>query len=542
MEPGPKLPEHVATLNGAELLIRRLMNKVDAAPFVAHCDLNEADKAKYAAGFRAYLHGEVGRLPEAFRRWPLVSVWNFAVSLSREYGQDGNAVYAVLGKKFDVDIEGEVRNRISVEFRRVCRIFGLCYEGSGRLVNDYLAQSGIAESQLHYVAKAFLFAERAFGAAPYEITSALNSWEIDAAEFIPPGVRIPRMVLQVDQSAHYAFQFTRYRRGEIARNQFERLFFEEISKAEIAVTRGQQRAETVPRPSLTWSQVGLVLSIPKLEGRLSISLGGEVRKLRGGQNWPLPMPWPSHIQWSFGEHSEPLPVFPGEVGILAFENEFGRLVGKLDPTRESSVLVDAREVTLVAASSFSVAGEVASEVGLNGYAIHCKLTPDPIAIQIGSRTLRISAKPKPRIWLENGGVAKGSKGFLLKSNASLAIEYGELENKTFDLALSIGKYHEVIPLTASMEGKHTIQQLPSVSANCNELVPVSAELRLHGSNRALVRYKAWMWPGLAEFKDELVFDSGGIPSNYAPDHSRHIVVDQEGQLCRIQMPPTRWPR
>jgi hypothetical protein len=174
--------------------------------------------------------------------------------------------------------------------------------------------------------KAFLFAERAFGPPPYDNTAALNSWEDDAVHFLPVGVNIPRMVLEVDQTAHYAFLFTRYRQREEPRNEFEKRFFDEIEKAQGAITGGHQRSQTVPRPSLIWSQNGLALALPNVEGRLSISVGGETRKLRGGQHWPVPMPWFDHIDWGFGDHFDRLSIFPSARHILAFENELGKLL------------------------------------------------------------------------------------------------------------------------------------------------------------------------------------------------------------------------
>jgi hypothetical protein len=87
------------------------------------------------------------------------------------------------------------------------------------------------------------------------------------------------------------------------------------------------------------------------------------------------------------------------------------------------------------------------------------------------------------------------------------IEFGDLDNDEFDLALSIGEHDEIIALTISPEGRYTIHDLSGHLVNGDDLVPVKTELRLRGSNRALVRYKAWLWPGLRELRDELVFDS-----------------------------------
>jgi hypothetical protein len=524
-------PDYIRTLGVAELVIRRKQTLADATPFLAHCELKDADGVRFATAFKAFVNRDADRIPEALRRWPLVSAWNFAAALSQDYGEDGHAVYAVLERSFDVDLDGNVRNRISDAFRAVCRKHGLCFEGSGRLVNDYLAQAGIANSQLHHVAKAFLLAERAFGLPPYENTAALNSWEDDAVHFLPVGVHIPRMVLEVDQTAHYASLFARHRLQESSRNEFEKRFFDEIVKAQNEVVGGRHHGQAVPRPLLVWSNNGLGLGLPKVEGRISISINSETRKLRGGQNWPLPTPWPSHVDWSVGDHMERLPVFPSDRHLLAFDSDLGRLVGQIDTTRETTFAVDAREVMLVAQCPFTIDSEPAFEIGLSGYAAHCQLGLAGATVRIGSRTARVTAKPKPRIWVESGVVAKGPKGFLLSGQSSLGIEFGELESASFDLALAIDGREEIISLTAPPDTSAAIHDLSTEAINGGRVVAVKAELRLRGSNRALVRYKAWLWAGLREFRDGLIFDSDRRPANYAPEYSRHVIVDHSGRLC-----------
>ena len=186
---------------------------------------------------------------------------------------------------------------------------------------------------------------------------------------------------------------------------------------------------------------------------------------------------------------------------------------------------------LVAARPFSIDAEPAFQVGLDGYAAHCVLGPCATLIEAASRTIRVSARPKPRIWVESGAVAKGAKGLLLSSRSSLGIEFGELDSEEFDLAVSIGGREEIIALTMSPEGGYTIHDLSNHLQGGDDLVPVKTELRLRGSNRALVRYKAWLWPSLREIRDGLVFDSDNIPANYSPDRSHHIVTDHTGQLC-----------
>ncbi len=523
-------PDYIRTLGVAELVIRRKQALAEATPFLAHCELEDTDRIRFATAFKTFLHRDAERIPEAFRRWPLVSVWNFAAALSQVYGEDGHAVYAVLERTFTVKLAGNVRSRISHAFRSACRKHGLCFDGSG-LVRDYLAQAGIANSQLHHVAKAFLLAERAFGLPPYENTAALNSWEDDAVHFLPVGVQIPRMVLEVDQTAHYASLFARYRLQETPRNEFEKRFFDAIEKAQRELVGSRYQAQTVPTPLLIWNSNGLALALPKVEGRISVSLDGNTRKLRGGQDWPLSTPWPAHVDWSIGDHVERLPVFPSDRHILAFDSDLGRLAGQIDTTRETDFTVDAREIMLVARTPFSADGEPAFEIGLNGYAAYCQLGPTGIIVTTGTRTVRVIAKPKPRIWAQTGAVAKGQKGLLLAGQSSLAIEFGELENEAFDLALAIDGREQIIALTAASDARAAIHDLSAQSIDIDRVVAIKAELRLRDSNRALVRYKAWLWSGLRELRDGLIFDSDRRPTNYAPEHSRHIIFDDSGRLC-----------
>ena len=524
-------PDHVRSLLLAEMLIRRGLALADATPFLAHCEFSENARSRFVASFKTFLNGDAYRIPPALRNWPLATVWNFAVALSEYYGDDGHAVYGVLNEIFDVDISGDVRNQISSSFRAVCRKYGLCYDGSGRLVNDYLAQAGIARSQLHHVAKAFLFAERAFGPPPFDNTSSLNSWEDDAVHFLPSGIRIPKMVLEVDETAHYAFLFTRFRQKQSPRNAFEQLFFDEIEKARNSISEGHQRAEAIPRPSLIWNQNGLALAVPKLEGRLRVSVDGEQRRLRGGQIWPLPTPWPTSIDWEFAGHSDHVTGVPSDQHVLVFEHETGRRIGQIDCARETEAVLDAREVMLVASSPFAVDGEPAFEIGIGGYASYCLLGTMPTPVEIASRAISLKVKPKPRIWVESGSVAKGSKGYLLSQNSSFGIEFGDLQENEFDLALLIGTREIVEPIAAPAPGCPAIYDLSSLPKDSSELVPVRTELRLRGSNRALVRYKAWLWPGLKELRDELVFESDQEPANFSVDHSRHISHTHSGQLC-----------
>lgn len=524
-----RAPDHIIKLNSAELLIRRSLESANASPFLAHWDLTDANRDKYVESFKTFLRGDAYQIPRALRRWPLTSVWNFANALSSQYGTEGHAVYSVLEGAFDVKIVDDVRNSISKAFRAVCRKYGLCFDGSGRRVDDYLAQAGIANAQLHHVARAFLLAERAYGLPAYDNTVTLNTWEDDASHFLPVGVNIPRMVLEVDQTAHYAFQFSRFRHQEKPCNSFEERFFAAIDRARATVAGGGA-SQAVPRPSLVWTDSGLALLLPKVDGRLSVSIAGKALKLRGGQYWELPTPWPAYIDWGYAGHSERMSVIPTAQCLLIFEQETGRLTTSADMAAEKELLVDAREVVLVGQIPFDVNGESAYRVA-QGFASHASLSATPIAVLCGERRLNISAKPKLRIWLQSEAIATGPKGPLVPAHVAIGVEFGELEDDSFALALSFGGIQRIVELQRPADADHMIFTIPADLITGCDVGALRVELRLHGSNRALVRYKAWLWSGLRGLNDGFVFDSDRIPLNFSSIHSRHIIASDSGKLC-----------
>lgn len=291
-------------------------------------------------------------------------------------------------------------------------------------------------------------------------------------------------------------------------------------------------SEVVAKPSLVWTDSGLALSLPKVEGRLSVSIGEDSRKLRGGERWLLPTPWPSHIDWRLSEHIGRIDVFRTTRHLLAFDAETGRLVAQIDSACSRECIVDARDVTLAAAHPFSADDEDAFEMGLNAYALHWSLASEGAHVLIGTQTVSLRSKPKPRIWVESGAVAKGAMGPLLSGQSFLGIELGGLDTEALDLALHVGTQPEItVPLAVSTDAQYATQQLAQHVSGGNELVPLRAELRQRGSKRALVRYKAWLWPGLRGLVDGLVFDSDKTPANYMSDYSLHARIDRGGRIC-----------
>ncbi len=522
-------PGYLVVLNSSEFLIRRAIGAADASPFLAHCQLGTEQSTKLLRAYIEYVARDPERIPESFKRWPLVSVWAFAQALSKEYGEESAAVYSVLEKEFRVDFPNHIRTETSQRFRSVCRRYGLCYEGSDRLVNDYLVQAGIAKWQLHHVARAFLAAERAFGPAPIDNTSALNSWEDDAVRFLPQGVRIPRMVIEVDETAHYAFLFARHRRKERYRNPAEQEFFAKLDEAE--AERGPAaRAQSVPRPGVVWTDSGPCLSIPRVEGRATLTIQGENLRVRGGQNWPVMMPWPDRIGFAVGDYRETVSLFSGPDSILVFDNETKRLVGPVSSMPSRQCQVDSRDVTLAARLPFNVNGEPAFLLGTSSYCFNCSLGSDGASIEIDGRTLTLKAKPKPRVWVEEGTLGSGSTGALVSIDGTIGVETGE-SGEDYDLAVLEGKVERIIELPRSRDCSVDVRELLGARASSQDLEPLRLELRMRGSKRALVRQKVWVWPSLSFVSDGFIFESATVPPSFSPERSRHVFQDQSGRLC-----------
>ncbi len=70
-QPNPNQILH--DLTTAEILLRNRLNKADATPFIAHCEVDEPDRVRFLSAFKLFLSERPERFLDAFRNYPAVS-------------------------------------------------------------------------------------------------------------------------------------------------------------------------------------------------------------------------------------------------------------------------------------------------------------------------------------------------------------------------------------------------------------------------------------------------------------------------------------
>ena len=287
-EPSPQ-----ESLKAFESDLRRKLGAANAPPFIGLLDVGPEYRERIRHLVREKIAGDFRRVSWTFNATPAVAAWSVAGALTEDYGGQDAAIYRIVEDVLGVSLQLPVRrDKLYVAFSDVCRRFELALFRGGRKVDAYLVQAGVSRPQLPDVIEAFLRAERAFGPPPTHATDALNSWEDEAFEFLPQGLRVPRRVLEADDTGFHAAAFARCRSGAIPQTDFERRFQSVLEEIRSRAPSARRRQKTVARPKLVWSDGALALSVPLLEGRLRIDFNDQKLRLREGIDWPIPQPWP----------------------------------------------------------------------------------------------------------------------------------------------------------------------------------------------------------------------------------------------------------
>src|SRR5690606_9812485 len=122
---------------------------------------------------------------------------------------------------------------------------------------------------------------------------------------LPPSINVLRRAILWDETAWHAALFARMRQDPeafVPAIEFERVFKEVLDQRLIEARPTSRRGGSealAPRPRLHWQSGGLVLRLPRSEGRIRLWLDDAHRplRLRGGEDWTLPQPWPRELRW-----------------------------------------------------------------------------------------------------------------------------------------------------------------------------------------------------------------------------------------------------
>lgn len=515
-------------LSTAELILRRKLSQAGSSPFIAHIDLDE----KLSLGLRAaaadFVRGQGDRVPRLIQVSPACGLWLLVRAIRENYGRDeGNAIYPCIAEAFGVsgEIHHSCREHLNREFRRACRKFGLAVAGYRPVgyVDDYIFQAGVTRRHLGALIDAFLQAEAGLGPPPDDDTQRLFGWQEQATEFAPWSLTRLRNVLQGDETAYHAQCFARLRRGEGSNHGFEIAVAAELERC-LASSTGA-RIERLAFPTLVFYDDAVALAAPP-GAAVVASVGGRERSIPAGGRLTLPLPWPAALAWKrpdkAGPTPMPVPILSGDRKLLAFDAETGRFLKAITSFAEQTpVHLDAREVTLVAQTSFRAAGEHAIPLGRQAFGLVVTLT-ERVAIEVGNDKLWISPPSRPLLDVEVSRFGRGSSGPLCGRPHSVRVRFpgGRPE----------GRLKLVVEHPAMVEQLHLPLETGddlNIDLGCvlPERGPVGL-LRIHlvfaAGERTLVRSSHWVWPGLLGFVDGARFDAPSLPPNLVLDQSKHV--------------------
>ncbi len=493
---------------------------------------------------RAFLHGDAARLSRLFAQFPYVAAWCVTQALSDAYGEDDQAVYRHIEEVLAVPIDTPaIRRTLFDGFCRVCDKLGLRWQGFKRMVDVYLLQAGVPMAQLPQLIDAFLRQEAAFGPPPTEATVRLNRWEDDSLEFLHPTVVIPRRTILWDETAWHAALYAKIRNAHpdfVAAHPSEERFAEALAKCTDAAAPRSGAVTSVPRPRLVWRDEGMALRLPRAVGRILLwpEECDRPLRLRGGEDWVLPQPWPRRLRWQIESQTSEVGFLEADAGFAVFDRATGHLVK--DVSKESRHLaLDAVDVVVVSRKPLSVDGEGALELGVSGFIAFAQLSSRPIRVVSEGKETVLTAVPLRRLTLREGVVAAGPKGVLHDPTALLRVETGLGRAESRQLRVTSGAKSAVAQIEIGENGAGEIELSEVLGAllESSESDPIRIRIELMAPVEGLtlgrssgVSLEAWCWPGFRGIRG-LVFDSNLPPGNLVVDQSRHVARNGTGRLC-----------
>ena len=527
----------------SDFLLSRALRTQDASPFIGHACLSEDLQKSALEKARSYLRGDSNRVRKLFREFPYLSAWCVSQALSESYGKNGNAIYEHLEGTLGVALsQPGIRQTLYQEFCRVCGKLGLPTIESGRMVDLYLLHAGVPFALLPALIRAFRSQETAFGPPPNQATVMLNRWEDDALEFLPPAVVTPRRAIQWDETAWHASLYIRILEDPDAfdpKLQVERQFLEEFLKLPPqGPLEGTGPLPAPPRPRLIWRAEGLALNVPRVEGRIRLWLDHDASpfRVRGGEDWILPQPWPTRLKWSVGDHEDQLNFLQTSEGLAVFDRITGRLVREIE-LRPGEIEINARDVVILSRQAFTLEGEATPEIGDSGFIAFARLRTSAIEIESGQRVLRLRARPRRRLSVIGGEIAGGPMGTLHASTAMIEVETGFEHDET--RWLRVATPHQSVEVKVNVVGGSATVGLGDLLSSLPEAFcpnPLQFQIDLlapaddpASASVSGISLRLWVWPAFLK-SDGMVYVGKPGLGNLLPEQSQHVSIDGQGRL------------
>lgn len=529
-----------------DFLLSRELRSPHSAPFIGLVTLKSTTRTAALDRTRAYLRGVSDRIRPLFREYPYVAAWCVTQALSEAYGDEDHAIYRHIEQAFGVRLQSSaIRNLLFEGFCEVCDKLDLPTRGFNRMVDLYLLHAGVPVAQLPYLIDAFQRQESAFGPPPTTSSVHLNAWEDESLDFLPATVVTPRRAILWDDTAWHAGLYARIRENEdayVPRTPFEERFVDALRERQRAPNRAGAVTQAIaqPRPRLVWRGDGLALRLPKTQGRLQLwhDDGAVPLRLRGGEDWMLPQPWPRQLRWQIGAHAGTLEFLGPLAAVAVFDKTTGYLVKEI-VLSDRDLEVDATDAVIVARTELSVGGEPALEVGDECFVGFARLGSRPIHVATSGQTVSLRARPRRRISLHEALIATGPQGALFGPEARVRIETGVERTETRRLRAAVGSgvaETEVEVIDGYGETRLAeLLRLPALAEQGPDPLRLRIELLAAAepgtpARSSGVLVEGWVWPGFSG-SDGYLLDSTIGPENFILDQSRNVGRDGRGRLC-----------
>lgn len=535
-------------LRSLDFLVMRSQLKADASPFLGLA--LGADKLPDAHdALRALSEWQLESLLQKFG---YAISWAICATLSEHYGHDGNAkVWPLVEELFGKELKSpDHRHAIYRAFILACKKLGLAADGFERPVHAFQIHAGVARSQLHHLARAFIAQERLIGLPDQDDIVLLNRWEDDALHFLGAGIHVLQRPILMDHSAWMASAYVSWRREQdaLARKSSYLAFFGDELQRVFGEAAGAA-SHVAPVPRLVWEDGRPQLSIPGQSQRYKIFLDGELHRVRAGRFWPLPFPLPAEVSWE-GERPGQIRLFQTS-DFVVFDRNTGRQVELTsrvvkDQAQLNGIVATA---TVVAREGFSVDGEPSREAVPNLYSVDVDLRSGKVVLARNLKQWTLIGVRRPQISLHGQPIARGLGGpDLWGPEAEVELDFGSSEllaghtdgkRRLAFARIEVQGQEADIQVEADGRGIAIIGMTDLIAAAD---LPYDADaealsvtlLRTNGDSaeRVVTRFKRKLivWPGFRALEG-VAIRSEKPPRNFIDLEARHVVRDDAGFLC-----------
>lgn len=530
-----------------DFLLSRSLRSPETPPFIGLVPIREDQRKSAFEKSREYLGGDPNKIGNLFQDFPYVATWCVTQALNQAYGDIDQAIYRHIESVLGVSLDDQFHRRtLYKNFCLVCDKLGLPTRGFNRMVDVYLLHAGVPMPLLPTLIRGFLRQEAAFGPPPTEATVMLNRWEDDSLDFLPHTVVTPRRAILWDETAWHAALYVRIRQdtnGFVPKLPVEECFFQALSELQkgggpISVDGPDAAAISSPRPRLIWRTDGLALRLPRVEGRVQLWQDEDASpfRLRGGEDWMLPQPWPALLRWKVGEFEGVLRFLSALEGLAIFDRTTGYLVKEVEG-HSSEIEVDTTDSVILSRNSFSIDGEPALEIGPFAFIALARLGASSIDLSTKEGVTQLRARPRRRLTVRDGQVASGPRGTLYGPSATVEVETGldrdesrrlrvTVGQKTADIEVAVVKGFAEISIDALFSSVGEAIRPDPLLMRVDLLAPAdgAASARISG-----ISVQPWVWPAFSG-SDGFVFDSDCELQNLVLEQSQHVTQDSRGRL------------